>query len=339
MTQPLVLGRGEDAGGVAGRLAVVYEPIARDLASVEQLWARVLRSRFGFVDTLLERVSSYGGKRLRPALLLLSAKATGGVCEAHIVLAAVIGMIHTATLVHDDVLDDALLRRHRATVNATWGTKASVLLGDYLFTHAFHLSASLDSTLACRLIGQATNIVCEGELHQIQQRGNLDLDEQQYFQIIRDKTAELCAVSCQLGAHYAGAAQERETALRSYGHDLGMAFQICDDLLDLSGDELSTGKSLGTDVEQQKLTLPLIWLLREGPERAVRAVRGILSGYGNHKREQLRVILAQYHALDYAKERAHGFAASARDRLSSLSASPAKEVLLYLTEFVVDRSA
>src|SRR5204862_2970134 len=154
----------------------------------------------------------------------------GAITPAHPVLAAVVEMIHTATLVHDDVLDESMVRRHATTVNAEWGNESAVLLGDYLFTHAFHLAASLESTLACRLIGGATNRVCEGEMQQVANRGNLDLDEAAYCEIVRGKTAELTAVSCRLGAHYAGAAPDVVEAMDGFGRDLGVAFQIADDV-------------------------------------------------------------------------------------------------------------
>ena len=196
--------------------------------------------------------------------------------DAHPVLAAVVEMIHTATLVHDDILDEAMVRRHAATVNAEWGNETAVLLGDYLFTHAFHLAASLDSTRACRWIGHATNKVCEGEMQQVHHRGNLDLDEGDYFAIIEGKTAELTAVSCRLGASYAGAPEATVAALDRYGRNLGIAFQIADDVLDIWGEERVTGKSLGTDLEKQKLTLPVIHLLRVVEPAAAAAIRGLL---------------------------------------------------------------
>src|SRR5262249_40256168 len=206
--------------------------------------------------------SELRGKRLRPALVLLAGQACGGTRPAHPVVAAVVEMIHTATLVHDDILDEASVRRHAATVNAEWGNETAVLLGDYLFTHAFHLAASLDSTRACRWIGHATNKVCEGEMQQVHHRGDLDLDEAGYFAIIEGKTAELTAVSCRLGASSAGASDATVAGLERYGRNLGIAFQIADDVLDIWGDERVTGKSLGTDLEKQKLTLPIILLLR-----------------------------------------------------------------------------
>jgi octaprenyl-diphosphate synthase len=297
-----------------------------------------LRSRYPFVNTLVEHVAGFQGKRLRPALLLLVARAVGSVRPQHFVLAAVVEMIHTATLVHDDVLDGAVVRRHRASVNAEWGTETSVLLGDYLFTHAFHLASSLDSVLACRLIGRATNIVCEGELHQIYRRGHVDLSEDEYFDIIQGKTAELCAICCQLGAHFAGSSSALERAMDRYGRNLGMAFQIADDLLDLLGEESHTGKSLGTDVEQQKLTLPLIWVMRHGSRDAIRDVRSILSDSTNRKTEQLRPILHETGAIAYARSQAERFAAAARSEIKDLPDSPSARTLASLTHFVTQRS-
>src|SRR5262245_43522607 len=212
-------------------------------------------------------------------------------------------MIHTATLVHDDILDEADIRRHASTVNAEWGTEPAVLLGDYLFTHAFHLAASLESTLACRWIGRATNLVCEGELQQVHHRGNLDLDEAAYFSIIQGKTAELTAVSCRLGAHYAGASAALVQAMEGYGRDLGIAFQIADDVLDLWGEELNTGKSLGTDLKKQKLTLPLIRFLATAPPATASAVR-LLLAEPEPDRRRLRDYLDSSDALEYSWGRA-----------------------------------
>jgi octaprenyl-diphosphate synthase len=338
MNQPPLLGREHDSTATSAGQPALFHPIAGDLERVDDVLREELKSRYPFVNDLVEHVSGFQGKRLRPALLLLVARAVGSLRSEHFVLAAVVEMIHTATLVHDDVLDHALVRRHRATVNAEWGTETSVLLGDYLFTHAFHLASSLESTLACRLIGRATNIVCEGELHQIHQRGDLDLSEQEYFEIIDGKTAELCAISCQLGAHFAGASAVAEHAMERYGRNLGMAFQIADDLLDVLGEEGRMGKSLGTDVDQQKLTLPLIWLMQHGSSDSVRSLRAILSGGGNHKSAQVRELLQQTEAVAYARRQAERFAASARTEAEELPDSPARRALLHLTHFVVQRS-
>ena len=219
-------------------------------------------------------------------------------------------MIHTATLVHDDVLDGASIRRHVATVNAGWDNQTSILLGDYLFTHAFHLLTTLNDARVCRLIGEATNRVCEGELRQGLERGNLALTEAEYLDIIDAKTAELIACCCRLGALHSGAPSAVVDSLARYGRWLGMAFQIADDLLDLVGEESVTGKSLGTDVEQQKLTLPLIHLLNRAPATLAARLRQILTSPGNHKRETLRPLFAEVASLDYARECAEDLAAT-----------------------------
>ena len=253
------------ADEIGPKLKALYAPIAGELAESERVYAAELGSRFAFVQYLVDHCADFRGKKLRPALVLLTARACGEVRPAHPVLAAVVEMVHTATLVHDDILDESLVRRHAATVNAEWGNEAAVLMGDYLFTHAFHLAASLDTTLACRWIGHATNLVCEGEMQQVHNRGNFDLDEDAYFAIIRGKTAELTAVSCRLGAHYAGASPAIVEALDGYGRDLGVAFQIADDVLDIWGEERATGKSLGTDPRKAEAHAPLDPPARHGP--------------------------------------------------------------------------
>jgi octaprenyl-diphosphate synthase len=325
---------------VTRRLRTVYAPIAADLAEAERVFERELHSRYGFVQELVEHSSHFRGKQLRPALVFLSAQACGGVNRSHHVLAAVVEMIHTATLVHDDILDEASVRRHAATINSRWGNESAVLLGDYLFSHAFHLAASLDSTLACRWIGQATHLVCEGELHQIHQRGNLDLDEGAYLDIIRGKTAELTAVSCQLGSHYAGADAEWVDALTDYGRDLGMAFQIADDVLDLWGEERTTGKTLGTDLEKQKLTMPLIRLLSTAEPAFAAEVRELLTSAGRKSglRQALRPYLESSGALEYSWGRARELVDSALDRLLVLPETPARGLLADLASYVLRRA-
>jgi len=320
------------------RVADLYEPIAAELAEAERIFQNELGSRFPFVQRLVDHCADFQGKRLRPALVLLSGLASGTLREAHCVLAAVVEMIHTATLVHDDVLDEAVVRRHAATVNAEWGNETAVLLGDYLFTHAFHLAASLESTQACRWIGQATNKVCEGEMQQIHHRGNLDLAEQDYFTIIEGKTAELTAASCRLGAAYAGAPENTVAAMDRYGRELGIAFQIADDVLDIWGEERVTGKSLGTDLEKQKLTLPVIRLLKLADATTAIGIRAILSEAGPDQRRHLRPYLEESGALDYAWHRAKQHVKYAVDSMDCLDDSLAKSMLRTLAQFVVKRS-
>jgi octaprenyl-diphosphate synthase len=314
-------------------------PIAADLDEVERILARELANRRPAVAAVVDHVRHYRGKRLRPMLLLLSARACGRVTPAHHTLGAVVEMIHTATLVHDDVLDDATVRRGVPTVNAAWGVQTSVLLGDYLFTHAYHLAATIGDARACQLIGAATDRVCEGELCQVLQRGNLDLREEDYFDIIDGKTAELTACCCHLGAIYSGAAPEVTAGLERFGRRVGLAFQIADDLLDLLGDEETAGKSLGTDVEQQKLTLPLIHALASSPQGLAARIRQLLASPGNHKRAALRPLLAEADAFAYARSRAAGLAAQARGDLACLPASPCRSILEAITDRVVHRNS
>jgi octaprenyl-diphosphate synthase len=315
----------------------LYAPIAAELSAAEDVLRSELASDDPFVDSLVKHAFRLGGKRLRPALLLLAAKATGGIVRDHVVLAAVVEMIHTATLVHDDVLDEADLRRHRETINARSGNEASVLVGDFLFTHAFYLASSLETTYACQVIGRATNVVCAGELRQINSRGNFQLSEAQYLSIIEAKTAELCACCCRLGAHYAGANRSCQDALDRYGRNLGIAFQIADDLLDLVGDEISMGKSLGTDLDKQKLTLPLIRLLAESTAAQRGEIVELLSSGTPDDRSQINLYLERSDALVYAREKARWFADAARDQTRHLPPGPERDVLEALSELVVDR--
>ncbi|MGH7134817.1 MAG: polyprenyl synthetase family protein [Pirellulales bacterium] len=323
---------------VPERLRQLYEPIRGELAEVEEILRSEARSHVPAVDELVTHAFRLGGKRLRPALLLLAAKAVGGkIGREHLVLAAVVEMIHTATLVHDDVLDEAAVRRHLDTVNARWSNQSSVLLGDFLFSHAFYLASTVGSTFACQRIGRSTNIVCEGELRQVANRGNWELSEADYLSIIEAKTAELCACCCRLGAHYAHAEPAVANALENYGRYLGIAFQIADDLLDLVGEEETAGKSLGTDLDQQKLTLPLIRLRDQLDDGERRRVVQLLKHPRSELREELQRWLDDSDALDYTRKRARSYARRAVAELRHLPISREHDVLERLGRFVVDR--
>lgn len=315
----------------------VGDLIGADLERAEQKLDEELRSWHPYVTDVVAHVTRFRGKRLRPVLVLLSAQACGGVRHEHHVLAAVVEMIHTATLVHDDVLDDADTRRHVATVNSRWNNETSVLCGDYLFTHAFHLAASLDA-FACRLIGRATNLVCEGELCQVHERTNSNLSQEQYYRIINGKTAELCALCSHVGAHYAGAAEDVSNAFREYGRLLGMAFQIADDVLDIVGEEADTGKSIGTDYEKQKLTLPLIHLLRTAPEPTALAARECIENPSAENRSTLIDLVRNSDAIDYSIATAREFANQAIDQLNVVPETPARQILAEMAEFACQRS-
>ena len=327
-------------GSSKSLLERLYDPVVEELAEVEEILRNELRSNVPYVDELAQHSFRLGGKRLRPALVLLAAKAAGAIQHEHLVLAAVMEMIHTATLVHDDVLDQASMRRHLDTVNARWGNESSVLLGDYLFTHSFYLASTLGTTYACQTIGKATNIVCEGELRQIGSRGDYGLSESEYLNIIEAKTAELCSCCCRLGAHYAAADPGIEESLARFGRYLGIGFQIVDDLLDMLGDETTTGKSLGTDLEQRKPTLPLIRLLSQvdGMQRAT-----IIDSLecNTSRSNGSRVALASWFeatdAVNYAHDKARSFADLARAELERLAPTAARAILEHIADFAVER--
>ena len=262
-------------------LADLYAPIREDLQRVERVFDAELLSDHPFVNDLCARVRRYRGKMLRPALLLLSGRACGELCDAHHTLAAVVEMVHVSTLVHDDVLDQADIRRRQDTVNALHGNEIAVLLGDYLISHAYHLCSSLGDGYAARAIAATTNTVCEGELLQVHHRSNLHLTEPEYLNIIRSKTAALTGTCCALGARYSRADDDIIETLREFGVAAGMAFQVVDDLLDLLGDPDRIGKTLGRDLALGEPTLPIIHCLAHGAMLSADVRRqGIQAGAG-----------------------------------------------------------
>jgi octaprenyl-diphosphate synthase len=317
----------------------LYAPVRAELNEVEQVLRRELRSEHPFVDGLIQYGFRLGGKRLRPALVLLSARACGSLRPEHMTLAATVEIIHTATLIHDDVLDEATTRRHLDTVNVRWDNETSVLLGDYLYARSLTLASSLGDAFACQAIGEASGAMCEGELRQVASRRDYGLSEAQYFEIITGKTAALTACCCRLGAHYAGAQPPVGEALTRYGLQLGIAFQIADDLLDVLGDEATVGKSLGTDLLKQKSTLPLIRLLGQLAPAERAGLIDQLSGSGNHHGDLLRAWWDRTDAIAYCRETARQYAGRACDELAVVEPGEAREALCRLADFAVDRQA
>lgn len=313
-----------------------FGPIAADIDAADRIFTEALVAYRSPVAPLIAHLRHYRGKRLRPALLLLTARACGGVTPAHHTLAAVVEMIHTATLVHDDVLDEADTRRHIPTFNAEWGNKVAILLGDMLFTQAFHLASRVDRR-ACELVGEATNRVCAGELKQVCERGNLHLSEADYFTIVDGKTAALTEVCSRLGALYAGESEETAGQLAAHGRNLGIAFQIADDLLDLTGDAHTAGKTLGTDLDQLKLTLPLIHALNRLPAREADGLRELLRSAEPARRERIAELLRETGSVAYARRRADEFSRSARAALEGLPESECRSILELLTLWSVRR--
>ncbi len=315
----------------------LYGPILGPLGEVERQLNLELQSPFESLAPVLSHGTQLGGKRLRPAMLLLAGAAVGNVSNDHVVLGTVIEMVHTATLVHDDVLDDAETRRHVATINARWNEHTSILLGDYLFAQSFRLAATLPSTEACRMIGESARMVCEGELRQVLQRDVLDLDEETYLSMIGGKTGELCRVACQLGARFAGCDEAVFEAMGVYGDSVGIAFQIADDFLDFWGDDQTVGKTLGTDISQGKITLPVIRLLQSADSTQRREIVRILKGRSEERLPAIRPMLDQSDAAVYTMGIAEGFQRQALDALELLEESPAKASLAAIAGFSVDR--
>ena len=318
-------------------------PVAADLQRVDE----VIRARLGSDVALVRQVAEYllaaGGKRLRPALLLLCAGATGvraraaGPGDAHHELAAVVEFIHTATLLHDDVVDASDLRRGARTANAEFGNAAAVLVGDFLYSRAFQMMLSVDSMRVMQVLADATNTIAEGELLQLMNCHDPDVDEARYLEVIRRKTAKLFEASARLGAVLGAAPRALEESLAEYGTRLGTAFQLIDDVLDYSGDPGAIGKSLGDDLAEGKPTLPLIRAMACGGDAHAQAVRQAIIDGG---REQFRRVLEAVQAsgaLEYARAVAEGEAQAARRALEPLAASKYKDCLLELASFSVTR--
>jgi octaprenyl-diphosphate synthase len=312
-------------------------PIAAALEETLQVFDAELETDLPFVRDLISQVRSYRGKLMRPRLVLLSAQAVGNLTPRHATLAAVVEMVHMATLVHDDVLDEADVRRRSATVNRLVGNEAAVMLGDFLISHAYHLCSSLGSTDISRRIAAVTNTVCEGELMQIHHRGDFQLTQEQYLEIIRKKTASLTGVCCELGAELAGASAKDVARLSGFGLDAGIAFQIVDDLLDLTGTVSQTGKSTGRDADMGKVTLPIIMYMDQADAAARDQMLAALAG-GAKRSDEIRTLVKNAGAVEEALNVARTHVRSAQDRLDALPASSAKENLLAMADLIISRS-
>ena len=314
-------------------------PIAADLQRVDD----VIRARLDSDVALIRQVADYiigaGGKRLRPALLLMSAQAAGYEGEAKFELAAVIEFIHTATLLHDDVVDESRMRRGRGTANATFGNAAAVLVGDFLYSRAFQMMVAANSMRVMSVLADATNTIAEGEVLQLMSCHDAGVDEARYLEVVRRKTAKLFEAAARLGGVLGAAPAEVEEALSIYGVHLGTAFQLIDDVLDYSGDAATIGKSLGDDLAEGKPTLPLIRAMTAGsPEEADVVRRAILEG----GREDFPRVLQAIHAsgsLEYARRAATREAHAAQRALWALPPSKPRDSLLELAAFSITRTS
>jgi len=326
----------------------ISDRLAGELAEVERRFTAELQSDLTCVNDLVRHTDQFRGKMLRPTLVLLSAMAVEPLrerCrETQQGLATVVEMVHMATLVHDDVLDEAEMRRRGATINRLQGNEAAVMLGDYLISHAYHLCSSLGEPRLGEAIAEATNRVCEGELLQLHHRHDNALDERTYFEIIRRKTAGFCGRCCELSGWLAGAPAATNEALYDYGEKLGLAFQIVDDLLDLTGDSGVVGKTLGLDLSKGKLTLPLIRYLHQASPAEQEQVRRLVTATQQDAAEQQAALdqlcreLSASDAVGYAQQWADRLVASAKAALTGqLPDSPARGLMLSMADAVLAR--
>jgi octaprenyl-diphosphate synthase len=295
-----------------------------------------MEEQIGTFETDLAAYATYAlsaqGKQLRPALVGLSANATGKIQDSHVTVAVIIEMVHLATLVHDDVMDEATLRRGRPTLAANWGNAISVLLGDCLFAHALKLAAVFPTTEVCRAVASATKTVCAGEILQTQRRGNFRCTRAEYLKVLAMKTGELFSLACDLGAHLNGALARERDALRGYGMALGTAYQIYDDCLDVFGTEGAAGKSLGTDLAKGKVTLPLIVLLEREDAVLNKKVEALIGDYQPEKFSHVAALLRRHGALHESLRAIESYLCPAKELASQLRPSEARNGLIQLCE-------
>ncbi|MCL1635181.1 polyprenyl synthetase family protein [Luteimonas sp. SX5] len=320
-------------------LAAIQALASADMAAVDALIRRRLASDVALVNQIGEHIVAAGGKRLRPMLLLLAARALGHAGPDAHQLAAVIEFIHTATLLHDDVVDESDLRRGRKTANALWGNAPSVLVGDFLYSRSFQLMVELDRVEVMRILADTTNAIAEGEVLQLLHVRNPDTDEAAYLRVIERKTAVLFAAATRLGALLAGADAQSQRRFHDYGMNLGYAFQIADDVLDYSADEADLGKHLGDDLAEGKATLPLIHAIAHSPPEVAARLRGVV---GNGDVSALPEVLAAINAtggLEYSRSRANEYAYAAERALEGLEENDGVAALRGLAHYAVDRKS
>ncbi|HVU99820.1 MAG TPA: polyprenyl synthetase family protein [Verrucomicrobiae bacterium] len=311
----------------------ISEPVEPFLEAVSNRLARQVTSFEKDLLPYAEYALNGNGKQLRPALVALTARAFGNPRDEHVTVAVIIEMVHLATLVHDDVMDEAEIRRGRLTLAANWGNEIAVLFGDCLFAQALKLAASFPTTDVCRAVSLATNTVCSGEILQTQHRRNFELNRSKYFKVIEMKTAELFALSCELGAFLGGASEERRQAMRQFGLAFGTAYQVYDDCLDLFGCEAAAGKSLGTDLEKGKLTLPVLVAWERAGEADRKRLQEMVQGWEPEYINPMTALLARYDALPASLRVFEEYLARAREILRVLPAS-GRSSLVTLTEFL-----
>lgn len=324
--------------GIAVSIEHIRSLTAQDMGAVDGVIREKLHSHVALIRQVSEYIINSGGKRLRPALVILSAGAFNYSGKRHHDLAAVVEFIHTATLLHDDVVDASELRRSKATANALFGNAASVLVGDFLYSRAFQMMVEVDNMRVMQVLADATNTIAEGEVLQLLNCRNPDVDEENYLRVIRYKTAKLFEAATRLGAILGNATPAEEEAMSAYGMHLGTAFQLTDDMLDYSGDYHDTGKNLGDDLAEGKPTLPLIYAMKTGSSEQATIIRNAIEQGGEGGFQPVLQVIQQTGALDYARQRAQTESEIASATIASLPNSNYKECLLQLAVFAVARN-
>lgn len=315
----------------------IYDTVADDFSCVNELIIKQLSSDVPLVEKIAQYIIESGGKRLRPLLVLLSTRAVGEPRGDHHKLAVVIEFLHTATLLHDDVVDTSDMRRGRSTANARWGNAPSVLVGDFLYARAFEMMVELGSLPVMQVLSRATTVIAEGEVLQLMNVKNPDVSEEQYMEVIHNKTAMLFQAASHTGALLAGASPEQEQALKDYGKHLGLAFQLVDDALDYTGDAEAMGKNVGDDLAEGKPTLPLIYAMANSSEEHRQLIRNAIRKGGLDDLPRILEIVNNSGALEYTLDKARKQAALAKACTSKLPASEHTAALEQLADVAVDR--
>jgi len=316
-----------------------YRVVEKGLAQVEQELHRHSSSNIQLVERIGRYIHDSGGKRIRPALLLLSSQMCGFEGPACYRLGAIMEMVHSATLVHDDIIDDAKMRRGRASVNASWGNEITVLMGDWLYLTSFQLALGERHFRILDILSDVSRKMIEGELLQLGVNGNPDVTEDEHLEISMHKTAYLFSACTQIGGILASATAEQEEALRVYGMGVGMAFQLVDDVLDFTSTESTLGKPVCSDLKEGKLTLPLIYLMRDGKAEHRDLIRKIIreDGLGPAHRDQILDLVREYRTVDRVLEKARDYARQARKCLDHFPLSQARDALMAIPEYIVER--
>jgi len=316
----------------------IYQVVEQDFLQVNQLIIEQLHSDVPLVEKIGQHIIESGGKRMRPLLVLLAAKSLSYEQKDHALLASIIEFLHTATLLHDDVVDISDQRRGKTTANAKWGNAPSVLVGDFLYSRAFEMMVQLGSLPVMKILSHATCVIAEGEVLQLMNVKNPDVSEAKYMDVIQGKTAMLFEASSHSGALIAQASETQAEALRLYGHHVGMAFQLVDDVLDYVGDAKELGKNVGDDLAEGKPTLPLIYAMQHAHPEQIQLIRQAIRKSGTEDLEQIIEIVQQCGAIDYTNNLAREHVAKAKQAIAILDDSPAKQALAGLADLAVERT-